>query len=158
MKQKLLPIYELRIQLLRAMNPKFYTANADMIRRSSLAAQDYVLSGTYQEYDTRMGTLFKTLPGYINIHKKYHLPYNPESTAPINPGLVMDLAWSLRADMINGVVDKTGKLKNISLLPESRVLRVYHNSKFNGTPSVALSILPRHRIEDMLLATHQYTR
>ena len=70
MKQKLLPIYDLRMQLLQKLNPKFYAENADTIRRSSLAAQDYFLSGTYREYDDRMGTLFKKLPGYISVHKK----------------------------------------------------------------------------------------
>ena len=77
MKQKLLPIYDLRMQLLQKLNPKFYAENADTIRRSSLAAQDYFLSGTYREYDDRMGTLFKKLPGYIGVHKKYKLTKKP---------------------------------------------------------------------------------
>lgn len=158
MKQKLLPIYDLRMQLLQKLNPKFYAENADTIRRSSLAAQDYFLSGTYREYDDRMGTLFKKLPGYISVHKKYKLPYNPSLTTTVNPALVMDLAWSLRTDMINGVVDANGNIKSISLLPQSRVLHVYHNTKNNGMPINALFSLNSLQLEQMLIASQKRTR
>ena len=53
METKLVPIYALRMLMLERLNPQFFAANADMILRTSLAAQDYILSGQYYEYDPR---------------------------------------------------------------------------------------------------------
>ena len=52
----LVTIFQLRALLLREMNPRFYAQNADIILRSSMAAQDYVMSGTYgKEYTAPVG-------------------------------------------------------------------------------------------------------
>lgn len=133
-----------------------------MIRRTSLAAQDYVLSGTCEEYDPRLGHMFKSMPGYINVHKKYHLPYNPNAispaTATLNPGLVMDLAWSLRTDMINHVIDANGGILNPRRLAASHVLRVYHNTRSSGTPANALYLLKPSQLKQMVANAYQKTK
>ena len=121
MEQKLLPIYTLRIMFLEKLNPIFFSKNAELIYRTSMAAQDYFLSGAYKEYNNNMGHLFKTLPGYIAIHNKYNLPYDPYSVkyaAILNPGLVMDLTWSLKTDITNTVVNKNGSINATDKLPQ----------------------------------------
>lgn len=163
MENKLLPIYALRIKLLEKINPEFFIKNADMIKRTSLAAQDYVLSGTYKEYNRSMGRTFKILPGYINVHKKYNLPYSPDTSAlipdmPLNPGLVMDLAWSLTTDKTNGIVDANGALKDVYQMPESEVLRVYHNSSASGTPINALYLMTITQVQTLLENLNQNTK
>lgn len=163
MDKKLVPIYELRVKLLEKLNPNFFKENYDLILRTSLAAQDYVLSGSYQEYDKRMGRTYKRLPGYIQVHKKYKIPYNPEqltSLVPgsVNSGLVMDLAWALRTDIINGIVDTQGNIKTPNKLPLSEVLQVYHNSYLSGTPSNAFSIYPPSQIQGILKSVCVKTR
>ncbi len=159
MENKLLPIYALRMLLLQRVNPKFFAENADMIKRTSLAAQDYYLSGAYTEYHEYMGRAFKSLPNYVNIHKKYNLPYNPaEYFVPangLNTGLVMDLAWSLRTDIINGVVSPNGDIDDIRKMPLSEVLHVYHNTSASGTPINALYKITRFQAEQLLNTIHQ---
>ena len=146
MQKQLLPIFQLRELCLAAINPTFYQQNATMIHNSSLAAQDYLLSGTYKrEYQSHMGRNFKHLPGYRKIHEKYSIPYNPHATDPdnkfINPGLVMDLAWSFNTDVVNGIIDTNGNIRNRATLPHSQVLGAYHCSATSGTPSSAFRLL-----------------
>ncbi len=155
----LVPIYELRVKLLEKINPHFFKNNYDLILRTSLAAQDYVLSGNYHEYDPRMGHAYKTLPGYIKVHQKYKIPYNPELPQNcVNSGLVMDLAWAFRIDLINGVIDEKGNIRNTNALPTSEVLQVYHNSHLSGTPSTAFSIYPPSQIQYILNNVCRRTR
>ncbi len=146
MQTQLLPIFQLRELCLAAINPVFYQQNATMIRNSSLAAQDYLLSGTYKrEYHSHLGRNFKHLPGYRKIHEKYSIPYNPYATShddeSINPGLVMDLAWSFNTDIVNGIIDANGNIRNRATLPNSQVLGAYHCSAMSGTPSSAFRLL-----------------
>lgn len=163
MKEKLLPIYALRMLLLEKLNPHFFKENAAFILRTSLAAQDYVLSGNYYEYDKdRMGHLFRTLPGYIHVHQKYKIPYNPKASLltpyEVNPGLVMDLAWSLKTDILNGIVDQKGNIKDTKSLIGSEVLHVYHNSQLSGIPVNALGFLPTSQIQRMIALAGQRTK
>ena len=161
MEQKLLPIYELRAMFLEKVNPNFFAQNADLIRRTSLAAQDYYMSGAYKEYDIRSGHMFRIQPGYIAVHKKYNLPYSTTitpNTAILNPGLVMDLAWSLKTDIINNVVSSNGEIYDISKLPQSEVLQVYHNSRTYGVPINALYLLRPSQIEKILANMRIKTR
>lgn len=154
MEQNLLPIYALRMMLLEKLNPTFFNKNKKMILGSSLAAQDYYLSGKYYEYDRRSGHMFMTMPDYIEVHHKYGLPYNPATSYRannLNPGLVMDLANSLQTDKINGIINSDGSIKNIKTLPQSEVLKVYHNSSINGTPINALRTMTLSQIESMLV-------
>ena len=161
MKQELLPIYALRMMFLEKINPQFFVQNADLIRRTSLAAQDYFMSGTYKEYDARSGRMFRTQPGYIAIHQKYNLPYsttiNP-STAVLNPGLVMDLTWALKTDITNNIVHPNGDIDSINKLPESEVLQVYHNARQYGIPINAMYMLMPSQIEKMMADARTKTR
>ena len=162
METKLMPIFALRAMLLQQASPQCFARNHDLITRTSLAAQDYLLSGAYDEYKFMMGRHFRNLPGYIAVHKKYNLPYNPYVMTPenttLNPGLVMDLANSLNTDIINLVVNSKGEITDMRKLPESEVLRVYHNSQNNGTPINVLQFVPMFQIERMMLASRQITR
>ncbi len=161
MEQKLLPIYTLRIMFLEKLNPIFFSKNAELIYRTSMAAQDYFLSGAYKEYNNNMGHLFKTLPGYIAIHNKYNLPYDPYSVkyaAILNPGLVMDLTWSLKTDITNTVVNKNGSINATDKLPQSEILQVYHNSKENGIPINAIHMLMPHQIEQLVRNAQIYSK
>lgn len=159
METKLVPIYALRMLMLERLNPQFFAANADMILRTSLAAQDYILSGQYYEYDPRTGRLFRKLPGYISIHKKYNLPYDPETSTlipqSINPGLVMDLSWSFQTDKLNGIIDDRGNIRDTKRLGSSEVLQVYHNSSASGTPINALYKITKSQFEAMVASTMQ---
>ena len=145
MQTELRPIFQLREELLQKINPDFFASEHNLIRRSALAAQDYVLSGAYSEYKPYMGRTFKHLAGYVAVHKKYHLPYNPylpdDCHARLHPGLVMDLAWSFNTDKINGIIDANGNIRNADQLSKSQVLAVYHNSERYGIPVLALNEL-----------------
>ena len=163
MQKALVPIYALPIMLLEKVNPKFFAANSDLILRSSLAAQDYYLSGRYYEYDHRTGRLFKKLPGYISVHREYNLPYNPNTimldSPGIHPGLVMDLAYSFQTDKLNNIIDANGDVKDINTLPSSEILHVYHNSQSSGVPVNALRFITPSQLEKMLaMARNQKTK
>lgn len=144
MQTELVPIFKLRETLLQMINPDFFASESALIHRSSLAAQDYVLSGAFAEYKPYMGRTFRHLAGYVAVHQKYFLPYNPYVTnerTRLHPGLVMDLAWSFNTDRTNGIIDANGNIRDSARLPESQVLAVYHNSARSGTPLHALNNL-----------------
>ena len=162
MQTQLLPIFQLRELCLAAINPTFYKQNAELIRRSALAAQDYILNGIYhREYHTHIGRNFKHLPGYKEVHKKYDIPYDPYNTAgnptAINPGLVMDLAWSFNSDTINGIISPQGDIKNPARLRDSEIMAVYHCSPVSGTPASAFTLLVPSQM-DKLIASAQKTK
>lgn len=159
MQQDLVPIFKIRELCLQQLNPTLFKKEYTIIHNSALAAQDYVMSGMFQEYKPQLGLGFKRLPGYIAIHKKYHLPYNPDNTTQINPGLVMDLAHAYQEDITNGIIDKQGNIRKPDALAQSEVLAVYHNSATYGTPSIALRLLIPSQVKHIL--THpacQHTR
>lgn len=163
MKTNLLPIYKLRIILLKRANPHFFDRNRRNILRTSLAAQDYVQSGHYYEYDSRrMGVNFKQLPEYVAVHKKYNLPYLPELIVVeqngVNPGLVMDLSWSLQQDKMHGIVDQKGNIVNAAALPSSEVLQVYHNTSVSGRPIDALKTMKPEQVKELIGLIQQKTR
>ena len=159
--RELSTIFHIRALLLREMNPRFYTQNADIIFRSSLAAQDYVMSGTYaKEHTAPAGRqVFKTLPGYIAIHQKYNLPYNPsasvrESTV-LHPGLVMDLAWAFTQDLKTNIIDAQGDV-NVARLAQSEVLAVYHNTPASGVPVEKFHSISLNSFSKLMMQTNQY--
>ena len=162
MKKDLIQIYALRMLLLEKINPNFFKENYNFIKKTSLAAQDYVLSGGYYEYDPRTGQAFRKLPEYIKIHKKYKIPYNPATSMLtehiVHPGLVMDLSWSLKTDMLNGIVDAHGNIMEPNSLKSSEVLHVYHNSSSSGIPVNALQTLTPTQLTNMLSAIKQRTK
>lgn len=162
MTKQLIPIYKLRVILLKTANPKYFDLNRTYILGSSFAAQDYVLSGHYYEYDKRMGLNFKQLPEYTKVHKKYNLPYNPKllivTENTINPGLVMDLAWSLQQDKLKGIIDSEGNIINASKLQSSEVLQVYHNTSMSGYPINILKNMKSEQINQLLSLIQNKTR
>lgn len=155
METKLTPIFTLRKILLQRTNPDFFARNEDYIAKTSLAAQDYFLSGAYGEYNRyTMGHAFKNLPGYVNVHKKYNLPYNPNAPIimpqGINSGLVMDLTWSYGRDVFNNIIDRGGNILRPETLHNSEVLQVYHNSEVSGVPARALKLLLPSELKQIL--------
>lgn len=154
METKLSPIFMLRAQCLQKLNPYFYNKNDKLINASSLAAQDYVFSGTHMEYSKNMGLAFHHLPGYMAVHKKYNLPYNPDSciipAGGIHPGLVMDLAWSFQQDALHSIIDGHGNIIAPEKLTQSEVLHVYHNSGALGVPIDALKTITRYQFNQMV--------
>lgn len=163
METKLKPIYRLRELLLEKLNPHFYVANAKYIRLTSLAAQDYVLSGNFSEYNhTKMGRAFKNLPGYVAVHKKYNIPYDPylpmSPVGGINAGLVMDLAWSFDMDCKNLIIDANGNILDTGELPRSEVLHVYHNSGVSAVPVSGLNILMPSELKKIIQIASQNVR
>ena len=94
MTTELAPIFKLRELCLATINPTFYKKNADVIHRASLAAQEYIFSGTSREYYAGLGNNFQNLPGYGAIYQKYDLNGN------INPNLIMDLVWSFTSSKL----------------------------------------------------------
>ena len=118
METKLMPIFELRAMCLKTLSPQYYARNADLIRRTSLAAQDYVLSGDIYEINPVSWSSFKNLPGYTKVHAKYNLPYathaNPFESTGLNPGLVMDLAQALKTDAFYiGMIGSSSKKASV---------------------------------------------
>ncbi len=159
--RELVSIFHIRALLLREMNPRFYAQNADIIFRSSLAAQDYVMSGTYaKEYTAPVGRqAFRSLPGYIAVHQKYNLPYSPtasvrESTT-LHPGLVMDLAWAFTQDLKANIIDSKGDM-NIARLGQSEVLSVYHNSPASGVPVEKFNSISLNNFSKLMVQTNQF--
>lgn len=155
METKLTPIFTLRKILLQRINPGFFARHQDYITKTSLAAQDYFLSGAYGEYDRySMGQAFKNLPGYVDVHKKYQLPYNPHAPIgtpqEINSGLVMDLTWSYGKDVFNNIIDRGGNILRPETLHNSEVLQVYHNSEISGVPATALKFLLPSELKQIL--------
>ncbi len=151
MTTELAPIFKLRELCLALVNPKFYAKNADLIHRSSLAAQDYIFSGAAREYQSYMKSSFHALPGYVAVHHKYNLKDN------VNPNLVMDLTWSFKNDCINGIIDVHGNIKNYATLYNSRFMRIYHNTDLSGIPINAFRLYPE-QIERLLKQAEQKTR
>lgn len=151
MTTELAPIFKLRELCLAMVNPAFYNKNADIIHRASLAAQDYLFSGTSNEYKSYMGTNFHDLPGYQEIYTKYGL------TDKVNPNLVMDLAWSFKYDKFNGIIDMQGNIKNPATLYNSRIMGVYHHSTLSGIPINAFKLYPE-RIDKLLTLAQQKTK
>lgn len=164
MQKTLVPIFQLRELCLQKLNSTLFNKEFEIIHNSALAAQDYILSGRFTtEYNPRMGMAFKRLPGYIAVHQKYNLPYNPDTTTPnttrLNPGLVMDLAHAYHDDIINGIIDRQGNIRNISRLPQSEVMAVYHNSAIYGTPANAFQLMTSTQFQKMLTqSVQQHTR
>lgn len=155
MQKTLVPILQIRELCLQRLNPTLFSKEYDIIHSSALAAQDYILSGTFQtEFNPRLGPTFKRLPGYIAVHQKYKLPYNPDTyttnTVRLNQGLVMDLAHAYQDDITNGIIDKQGNIRKPEALAQSEVLAVYHNSASYGAPAIALHLLPPSQIKQML--------
>ncbi len=154
METKLSPIFMLRAQCLQKLNPYFYNKNDKLINASSLAAQDYVFSGTHMEYSKNMGLAFHHLPGYMAVHKKYNLPYNPDSciipAGGIHPGLVMDLATSFNQDQAYDIIDPAGNIINPKKLFMSEVMYTYHNSIASGIPIHAFKLMSSYQLDRML--------
>ena len=155
METKLTPIFTLRSMFLQRINPRFFARNEDYITKTSLAAQDYFQSDEYGKYNRYiMGRTFKSFPGYINVHKKYSLPYNPNTpigtTQGINSGLVMDLTWSYGKDVSNNIIDRDGNILHPEALHNSEVLQVYHNSELSGVPASALKLLLPSELKQIL--------
>lgn len=161
METKLAPIFTLRVMCLEKISPRYFATNAEMIKRTSLAAQDYVLSKDYLEYSPYMGLNFKELPKYVAVHKKYNLPYVPKETllklGGINPGLVMDLAQSFRKDTLDNIIDECGNIITPNRIYFSEVMKTYHNSTASGIPVDALRNIGPTQLEQML-TTIQKTR
>ena len=163
MENNLLPIYMLRMLLLEKGNPKYFAANKDLILRTSLAAQDYVLSGGYYEYDKRtMGLEFRNLPKYTQVHQKYKLPCNPDilvlSAYSIHPGLVMDLSWSFQQDKTRNIVDSKGNILDENKLSMSEVLQVYHNTSISSRPIISFRALNAAQQSELLAKIRQKTK
>ena len=151
MNSELAPIFKLRELCLAEVNPVFYKRNADLIHRASLAAQDYVLSGASREYNAYVNDSFMSLPGYIAVHTKYNL------VDKVNPNLVMDLTWSFKTDLLGGIIDPQGNIKNKATLYRSRMLGVYHNSDLSGTPNSIFQLYPE-RVERLIQQATQKTK
>ena len=154
METKLAPIFKLRTICLQKISPNYYKSHEELIKRTSLAAQDYVLSGKIHEYKPSMERNFKDLPEYIKIHKKYSLPFTPDKIVlpvnGVNPGLVMDLSWSFEQDKLHSIIDSAGNIINPEKIYYSEVLKVYHNSSASGIPADAIQTVPKNIVMQII--------
>ena len=148
MTTELVPIFKLRELCLAIVNPMFYKKNADVIRRASLAAQEYLFSGACNEYKSYMAHNFHDLPGYRAIYEKYNL------SGLVNDGLIMDLTWAFRSDVIHGIIDYKGNIKNNAKLYRSRTMEIYHSTTLSGIPINAFKLYPE-RINKLLVQAQQ---
>lgn len=159
MQTTLIPIFQIRELCLQKLNPILFQKEYKIIHNSALAAQDYILSGAFKEYNPRMGLSFKRLPGYIAVHKKYNLPYSPDASIresiQLNPGLVMDLAYAFNQDITNGIIDAHGNIRKPEALGQSEVMSVYHNQATHGEPAIAFRLMTPSQITQMLRHTTQ---
>lgn len=160
METKIVPIFQLRILCLQTINPVYYTNNKDMIIRATLAAQDYIFSGKFNEYNRTMGKNFENLPGYRAVHKKYQLRYTYHNSTTsrsvgVNPGLVMDLAYSFHLDSYRSIINKRGEIINSKKLYLSEVLNVYNNDANSGIPMDALKKISEEQFAKILYATQK---
>ena len=127
-------IFEMRNALLKRCNLKFYRQHEQVIKNSSLAAQDFYFSGDLDDYD--MCSLHDLVHDslYASLHAAYNVPYQSSDTRCVNSGLVLDLARALRDDINSGILGKTGEVMMPERLKESQVLHTYHNSEDSGIP------------------------
>jgi len=164
MESTMAPIFSLRAMFLRKLHPAQYSNMEKYVLQTSLAAQDYVLSGMYREYDIEKNkTSFKKLPGYVAIHEKYNIPYDPD--APFNNAgnmvgtdLVMNLAWALNHDINNEIVDPYGEFLYSQQLMTSEVLHVPHTPVSNKIPRDILKTISPLDLQKLLVLASQRMR
>ena len=81
MQTKLIPIFQIRELCLQKLNPILFQKEYKIIHNSALAAQDYILSGAFKEYNPRMGLSFLDISRYIKNTicrtAQTHLSANP---------------------------------------------------------------------------------
>ena len=133
MDTQLLGIFDIRAALFRRCNLKFYKQHEQDVINSSLAAQDFCLSGDLDGFDPNAMTSPQMFL-YAQLHADYFVPYKYMET-----GLVFDLAMALQSDIKSGLLGPDGKIVKPELLSSSNVLRVYHESEDSGIPVTALN-------------------
>lgn len=168
----------MRAALLKQEKPKLFSKHYRKVIRSSMAAQDYVLSGQYsiavqsqgarkiyplwdrpgyKENGAQYGFRYYTVPSAITFTPEYYAP-NPAPADKtmymircdeLHAGLIWELAESFHNDVENGIITPTGKIKNLKLLPQSEVLRSYHNRE-NWKASRMLKRLQPEQVQVLL--------
>lgn len=163
MKTNIAPIFVLREICLQQISPNYYKSHQDVIRRASLAAQEYVTSGKIKEYNYSLGKNFRQLPGYLAVHEKFNLKYpmNDNDSIPVqgvNAGLVMDLSHSFLKDKSNAIIDEAGNIIDPNKACFSEVLKVYQNTSSAGIPADALKIMSKNQFTQILDSLRQKTK
>ena len=155
MHTEMIKIFEIRGSLLKRCNPKFYKAYEQIIKQSSLAAQDFYFSGDLAEYENCSTNELSHDSFYASLHAAYNIPYNTHDSRCVNCGLVIDLANALREDIKSGILDATGGLQNPTRLQESHILQTYHNSPESGTPIEAFARMSKNARETFIRLYHK---
>ena len=146
MQTNLLPIFDMRSALLRRCNLRYYRNHEQVIKNSSLAAQDLYFSGDLLTYDTDVSQVTINDSFYASLHADYNVPYNPSDAKCVNNGLILDLARALRSDINSGILGANGEIVHPERLSASQILQVFHNSDDSGIPVTALNrMTPRTR-------------
>ncbi len=141
MKTKLVAIFEMRNALLKRCNLRFYKQNEQVIKNSSLAAQDFYFSGDLSDYDDISLSELSHDALYASLHAEYNVPYNSSDVLCVNSGLVLDLARALRSDIDTGILGAGGDIIVPERLSKSQVLQTFHNSEDSGIPVSALKCM-----------------
>ncbi len=147
MHTQLAVIFEIRKALLKRCNLQFYRLNDRVIHNSSLAAQDLYYSGDLSEYDSCNMHELSNDAMYASLHAAYNIPYKSSDSRCVNPGLVLDLARALKADIDAGIVGRVGEVIAPEKLEQSQILQTYHNTDDSGVPVSALKRMSKNARE-----------
>ena len=135
MQTELMDIFKLRANLLKRTDPDFYKENEYQIKQSSLAAQDYYLSGNYSNRPRKQDfVLFQDIPEYNKVHTKYHLDFNmliANNSNYIDMRVIMFLTQALSRDIKNKIISEYGQFFTDSyddIYRHSKVLYIAHES------------------------------
>lgn len=139
MHTQILAIFDMRGALLKRCNLRYYKQHEQVIKNSSLAAQDLYFSGDLADYDSYTLSTLLHDNIYATLHADYCVPYNCTDSRCVNSGLVLDLARALRSDVQSGILNTDGKIIAPNRLTQSQILQVFHNSEDSGIPVTALT-------------------
>lgn len=133
MQTQLWEVFALRQFLLKKANPNF---NDELLTRSSLATQDWILSGNFFKSIPLIkdSVCLGDLPGYCDLSDKYELDFGFYPLDGVNPGMPLCLANAYLRDYAYDRITKQGEIKvrTKAQLMKLDVLYVFQNSNKLG--------------------------
>lgn len=128
---KLYPIFKLRLEGLKDVNPQYFKKNETEMVKSTLAAQDMIEQGaSFDDSGERITEEMDTACA------KYQL----DNGADINPYLLTDMVGAFLQDVEDGTYGRDGALSALEKARTSKLMAIPHNADRNGKASDALNV------------------
>ncbi len=131
----LFPIYALRIEAFREINPEYCAENGgeSLMIVSSLIAQEWLATGSL-----KIGEKVNW-DDVIRICESYDIDIDGD----VGRALLMDVAGGFLGDVDAGIINNKGEIINKSLLPKSFVMDVFQFNERHGIPNQAKKTLAK---------------